>query len=466
MFVMPHKQLERQSPGLHQPLLVRRCPVSPPTPLVWLPPTTWPVLPSATDTAAGTVSAMDSNLGFLTPTPSDTDWDSTTVAGITTTPTITSTNPTMDTVSASAANGTGMSCNRPLTLPGPKTFCGNLFWSVREALTSQLLVSHVHVAVGRARKNGWVKFYEQTLGITPGPIPALMVTFTPYSSAKAWAKFKKFVLSGIAYNDAIYLDKVSCGTSLDHLEECAHRVTQEMDASLKATEDARLAMAQHVSELHANNEASEYVMGLHTSASNHEQGPPLVCDLTDDSNLVAALGPRPSFRSCNGRVFFSLFVLLCWSLTSFFFNIGGANGHSESRATLERDLAKAAGTDRARRVVLEQGVVFSTAGGISAPSQFAPGELAKKRRHVDVQDCMDDLVNGMMSEAGLMAEAIKFISAPTAESPTKKRQRQIISIMENLKLLYQEKKMRIDLEMHTTNVDTQIRKLINMCSTL
>ncbi len=79
---------------------------------------------------------------------------------------------------------------------------------------------------------------------------------------------------------------------------------------------------------------------------------------------------------------------------------------------------------------------------------------------------MDNLVNGMMSEAGLMAEAIKSISAPTAESPTKKRQRQIASITENLKLLYQEKKMLIDLEMPTTNVDTQIRKLTNERSTL
>jgi hypothetical protein len=150
----------------------------------------------------------------------------------------------------------------------------------------------------------------------------------------------------------------------------------------------------------------------------------------------------------------------------FFFNIGGANGRSNSRATLERDLAEAAGIDRAGRVVLKQGTASSAAGGISAPSQFTPGELAKKSRHVDAQDRMDNLVNGMMSEAGLMAEAIKSISAPTAESPTKKRQRQIASITENLKLLYQEKKMLIDLEMPTTNVDTQIRKLTNERSTL
>jgi hypothetical protein len=65
-----------------------------------------------------------------------------------------------------------------------------------------------------------------------------------------------------------------------------------------------------------------------------------------------------------------------------------------------------------------------------------------------------------------MAEAIKSISALTAESPTKKRQHQITSITENLKLLYQDKKMLIDLEMPTANVDMQIRKLTNKRSTL
>jgi hypothetical protein len=52
------------------------------------------------------------------------------------------------------------------------------------------------------------------------------------------------ILSGIAYDDDVSLDKVSCGTSFNHLKECAHHVAQEIDASLKTTEDARLAMAQ------------------------------------------------------------------------------------------------------------------------------------------------------------------------------------------------------------------------------
>jgi hypothetical protein len=68
--------------------------------------------------------------------------------------------------------------------------------------------------------------------------------------------------------------------------------------------------------------------------------------------------------------------------------------------------------------------------------QFAPGEAKKKKRHLDAQDCMEDLVEGMMSKAGVMADAIKSISSTNIESPTKKRQRQIKSITKNLVMLY------------------------------
>jgi hypothetical protein len=63
----------------------------------------------------------------------------------------------------------------------------------------------------------------------------------------------------------------------------------------------------------------------------------------------------------------------------------------------------------------------------------------KKKRHVDAQDCMDDLVGGMMSKAKVMADAIKSISSVNLKSPTKKRQRQIKTITKNLVMLYQEK---------------------------
>ena len=72
------------------------------------------------------------------------------------------------------------SCTR--TLPGPKSIISPAFRPLCEALTSQLLVSRAHVAVGRARKKPWIAFYEQTLGIVPTLQPAVMASFLPYSN--------------------------------------------------------------------------------------------------------------------------------------------------------------------------------------------------------------------------------------------------------------------------------------------
>jgi hypothetical protein len=58
-----------------------------------------------------------------------------------------------------------------------------------------------------------------------------------------------------------------------------------------------------------------------------------------------------------------------------------------------------------------------------------------KRRHVDVQERMDELVGGMANKAGLMADAIKSITGVSAESPGRKKQRQLTSITANIKLL-------------------------------
>jgi hypothetical protein len=74
---------------------------------------------------------------------------------------------------------------------------------------------------------------------------------------------------------------------------------------------------------------------------------------------------------------------------------------------------------------------------------------------------MDELVGGMVNEAGLMADAIKSITGVSAESPGRKKQRQLNSITANIKLLYEEKKMIVDLGMETEDVDEQIRKLVN-----
>jgi len=131
------------------------------------------------------------------------------------------------------------------------------------------------------------------------------------------------------------------------------------------------------------------------------------------------------------------------------------------RAIFEQTLSSRAATDRESTAGLECDLASSAAGGASVPHKFAPGELQKKRRHVDAQEHMDELVGGMANEAGLMADAIKSITGVSNKSPGRKKQRQLTSITANIKLLYEEKKMIVDSGMKTEDVDEQIRKLVN-----
>ncbi len=71
-----------------------------------------------------------------------------------------------------------------------------------------------------------------------------------------------------------------------------------------------------------------------------------------------------------------------------------------------------------------------------------------------------------MSKAGMMANAIKSISSANLESPTKKRQRQIKSMTKNLVMLYQKKEVLMDMGLATDNVDKQIKKLLQECSSI
>ena len=78
----------------------------------------------------------------------------------------------------------------------------------------------------------------------------------------------------------------------------------------------------------------------------------------------------------------------------------------------------------------------------------------------------NELIRGMVSKTGHMADAIKLIYGVSAESPSKKKQRQLTSITSNIKLLYEENKMIINMGMATDDVDMQIRKLVEECKNL
>ena len=206
--------------------------------------------------------------------------------------------------------GTTPAAHRTLVLPGPKTIISASFRSVREVLFSQLLVNQAHMAVGKEKKIKWGDFYEQTLGIgafSPRQ-GALMGVFAPYSNAKPWIKFEKFVLAGVAFDDSEYCCKMSSGTtrSIDQNEKFAHTITSQMEEFYWVTGEEKLAAATRAAELRSSNETSEYILGLRNS---NPGGRPymLMCDLTDDSNPVLVLGPRPSAQSGNMFVVFTYF---------------------------------------------------------------------------------------------------------------------------------------------------------------
>ena len=206
---------------------------------------------------------------------------------------------------SASAMVTNTSSARTLTLPGPKTITGPAYRPIHEALASQLLVNRAHVVVGRNRKSGWLDFYNKTLGITPSHQPAVMATYKPYANEKPQAKFEKFVLAGIAYDNNEHSRKVLIGAPVDHLEEISHQVAREIQESVRVSVEESLAAAERAAELHVNNETSEFVMGLRLSAPvepGQEEGLDIsAIDLTDNTNPAFALGPRPSFRSGNCR---------------------------------------------------------------------------------------------------------------------------------------------------------------------
>jgi hypothetical protein len=144
---------------------------------------------------------------------------------------------------------------------------------------------------------------------------------------------------------------------------------------------------------------------------------------------------------------------------------GNDQVRKNSRKLFESSQASKAAAER-NKADLEREQAASAASGAAVPRKFAPGEAKKNKRNADAQERMDNLLGGMMDEANLMADAIKSITSGNKESPTKKRQRQINEITANLAMLYQEKKMLMDMGLPTGDVDEQIKKLSQERSSL
>ncbi len=167
-----------------------------------------------------------------------------------------------------------------------------------------------------------------------------------------------------------------------------------------------------------------------------------------------------------------LFLMaFCIELLLIFFkcaciNAGGTSDyHSNSRALLEHALASSAAAN-CNRGEFEHDLAAAAASSTSVPCKFTPDETKRNKRHLDAQDCMNELVGGMMSEASVIADAIESITRGNLVLPTKKRQSQIKSITENLAIIYQDKRMLIDMGLLTVDVDDQIKKLLQERSSI
>ena len=107
--------------------------------------------------------------------------------------------------------------------------------------------------MGRNRKNGWLDFYNKTLGITPSHQPAVMAAYKPYANEKPQTKFEKFVLAGIAYDDDKHSRKVLIGAHVNPLEDCAYQLAREIQESVRVSVEESLAAAECAAKLHINN---------------------------------------------------------------------------------------------------------------------------------------------------------------------------------------------------------------------
>jgi hypothetical protein len=135
---------------------------------------------------------------------------------------------------------------------------------------------------------------------------------------------------------------------------------------------------------------------------------------------------------------------------------GNDQVRKNSRKLFESSQASKAAAER-DKADHEREQAASAASGAAVPRKFAPGKAKKNKRNADAQERMDNLLGRMMDEANLMADAIKLITSGNKESPTKTA---------NLAMLYQEKKMLMDMGLPTGDVDEQIKKMSQERSSL
>lgn len=97
--------------------------------------------------------------------------------------------------------------------------------------------------------------------------------------------------------------------------------------------------------------------------------------------------------------------------------------------------------------------------------EYGVGEKAKRERHTDAHESIDEFLLSTKGEGDAIAEAMKSIgqaltsNTPAGESPSKKKLRRMEEMSAVMKSLLEEKKMVLDMGGDTTDVDVQIARL-------
>ena len=113
----------------------------------------------------------------------------------------------------------------------------------------------------------------------------------------------------------------------------------------------------------------------------------------------------------------------------------------------------------------DEAVIAAAAAAGAKTIKYAPGEKPKTPKHADNYFGIDAYAESSKKDSEVMASSLDKIvelvaksSAPT-ETPTKKKQRQLKDLTENIRLLLEEKSNLKKSEESTEDVDAQLRIL-------
>ena len=274
------------------------------------------------------------------------------------------------------------------------------------------------------------------------------------------AKFRNLILRGIDHDADRYVaasqDGGEGGIGPTPLEERSFLLRNQREAAKNAAAQRAAADTERASVRRRLNEGNETFMGIRTSPTDRGVNIPAGAENRPAvANAVQRLGGQPTAIPGGMHVDISYVMphvlqLPYDSYMSFSFDIliifkGGT-----------RPLSRAQ----------EQARIAEAAAQGSETVSYGPGERERSSRHTDSIQRIEELAGGLNGDARVLADSMRSIgeafsssTARPSESPSKKKHRRFKEITENLKQAMEEKKMLMDLDMSTEDIDGQIKEL-------